>query len=431
MKDRHSLLLLLYRGGSRLLGPAAGSFLRRRERRGKETLSRLGERMGLAGEARPEGPIAWLHGASVGEALALLPLIERLTTRGFAVLVTTGTVSSAAILGQRLPPGAIHQFLPLDIPRFVSRFLDHWRPDLAMLAESELWPNLIVELSKRDVPLLLVNARLSARSFGRWRRFPRFIRAVLDRTTLCVAQTKEDADRFKALGAPTVTVGGNLKFDVPPPPADRDRVSDLAGLIGSRPVWLAASTHVDEEAIMLDVHRRLLRRFPDVLTIVVPRQTERGGAIAEAAANLGLRAALRSRSQTLDHQTHVYVADTMGELGLFYRLTGVVFVGKSLAGGGGQNPIEPAKLGSAILHGPLVANFAEVYRTLDAAEGAATMADGKALADTLTALLSDGVKLRRMARAAADAVERHCGATDRTMRAIEPFAKRVFARQGL
>ena len=417
----------LYRGVTSLIEPGVDRFLARRVRRGKEDAARCNERKGVPGYARPTGRLIWLHGASVGESLAVLPLIERLTERGFAVLVTTGTVSSAAILAHRLPPAAIHQFVPLDVPRFLRGFLDHWRPDLVILAESELWPNLIAEVGRRGPPLVVVNARMSPRSFRTWRRLPSFARAMLAGITLCLAQSDDDATRLIELGAARVTTAGNLKFDGSPPPADAATVEDLAGRIGSRPVWVAASTHAEEEAIVLGAHRRLLPRYPDLLTIVVPRQTERGGSIVERTGAEGLRADLRSAGQPPGPDTQVYVADTMGELGLFYRLVTAVFIGKSLAGGGGQNPIEAAKLGCAILHGPLIGNFQDVYRLLDEDHGAAMVADGEALARMLDQLFADAAELRRMGQAASDAVARGGGATDRIMEAIDPILRGVFA----
>ncbi len=245
--------------------------------------------------------------------------------------------------------------------------------------------------------------------------------------TLCLAQSDDDATRLIELGAARVTTAGNLKFDGSPPPADASTVEDLAGRIGSRPVWVAASTHAEEEAIVLGAHRRLLPRYPDLLTIVVPRQTERGGPIVERAGAEGLRADLRSAGQPPGPDTQVYVADTMGELGLFYRLVTAVFIGKSLAGGGGQNPIEAAKLGCAILHGPLIGNFQDVYRLLDEDHGAAMVADGEALARMLDQLFADAAELRRMGQAASDAVARGGGATDRIMEAIDPILRGVFA----
>ena len=214
---------------------------------------------------------------------------------------------------------------------------------------------------------------------------------------------------------------GNLKYDAPPPPADRQELASLSGRLSGRQVWIAASTHEGEEAIVGEAHRIVARTFPDVLTLIAPRHPERGPDIADELRGLGLNCALRSRGAQPGADTAVYICDTIGELGLFYRLAGVVFVGKSLTSGGGQNPIEPAKLASAMLHGPHVGNFADVYDLLDAAGGAALVRDAEDLAQTLAALFADGARLRAMARAAAQVVESQTGAVDRMVEAIEPY----------
>ena len=414
--------LTFYRAVTTLVGPLAPALLEWRRRRGKEDPRRLAERMGLPSLSRPQGKLAWLHGASVGEGLALLPLVERLVTRGFKVLVTTGTVTSATILATRLPAGAQHQYVPLDVPAFIRRFLDHWRPDLVLVAESEIWPNMLCLAKERKIPIVLVNARLSPRSYRRWQKMPRLIGALLSRIDLCLAQTQDDGTRLLQLGAPHVQVSGNLKYDVPAPPFQSATLAEITGALGGRPVWLAASTHAGEEEIVVDVHQRLRVTVPNLLTIVAPRHAARGAEIAGIAAAHGLPVSLRSRGDRIETATEFYIADTMGEMGLFYRLASVVLLGKSLgAAQGGQNPIEPAKLGATVLHGPNVDNFVEVYRDLDASHGATEVADAAALACTLIDYLSDPSQLRRSGRAAKEAVERYCGATDRIVQALEPI----------
>lgn len=420
--------LAFYQGVTTLLGPLAPALLNWRRRRGKEDPRRVAERMGYASLPRPNGPLVWLHGASVGEGVALLPLIERLVERGFHVLATTGTVTSAKILADRLPAGAQHQYLPLDIPAFLNRFLDHWRPGLALVAESEIWPNMLRIAHERGVPLALVNARLSPRSFARWRKAPRVIGSLLGRLDLCLAQSKNDALRLQQLGAPHVEVSGNLKYDVPAPPFSPVMLAQMTAAVGARPTWLAASTHQDEEEIILAVHRQLRADFPDLLTIVAPRNAKRGPPMAERAEAVGAPAALRSHGDDLTAQTQIYIADTMGEMGVFYRLTNIVLMGKSLgAAKGGQNPIEPAKLGATVLHGPHVDNFIDVYHDLAAAHGAVPVADEAALAEALRLYFSDPALLRRSGRATQEAVERFGGATDRIMLALDPWLARVQA----
>jgi 3-deoxy-D-manno-octulosonic-acid transferase len=415
------LLITTYRAVTAALEPAVLGFLYWRQRKGLEERTRLGERRGYPSRQRPKGHLAWVHGASVGETLSLIPVIERLTQRGLSVLVTSGTRTSAGLIARRLPPGAFHQFMPLDVPRYMRRFLDHWTPDLALVAESEIWPNTVIELDQRQVPLILVNGRISDRSFRRWQKLPRIIGSLLERFSLCLAQTQEDAERLKRLGAPRVVMAGNLKFDAPPPPADPRIVAHLSGLIAGRPVWLAASTHQGEDATIVAVHRALAQRHPHLLTIIAPRHPHRGPEIAAIAERAGLRAGRRSTGMHPDRATDVYVTDTIGEMGLLYRLSPIVLMGGSLVAHGGQNPIEPAKLGSAILHGPHVFNFEDIYTSLDQARGALLVPDSNALARALDQLLANPALTRGMTRAAADSVQALGGALERIMQSIEPF----------
>jgi len=413
------LSLLVYRLVSFLATPLAGPILSNRVKQGKEDQKRIGERRGLTSLARPPGPLVWLHGASVGEAASLMPFVERITHAGATALVTTGTVTSAAMLAQRLPPGALHQYAPLDSPLFVRRFVAHWRPDAALVAESELWPNMIVELKRAGLPLAIVNGRISERSFNRWRKAPRFIAALLTRFDLCLARSEDDGERLAALGAANVLVVGDIKFDAPTLPADRRELAELSGLASGRQIWIAASTHEGEETIAAAAHKRLRQVFPDALTLIAPRHPERGEAILRQLEAQGLICALRSRGDPVKPGTAVYVCDTIGEMGLFYRLAGVVFVGKSFAGGGGQNPIEPARLACAILHGPMIGNFADAYAALDGAGGALAVARPEDLGDALIALFANAARLRAMARSAGDTVERRAGAVERSMRALK------------
>ena len=417
-----SLLFETYRAATALIEPAGRRFLAWRLARGKEDPARLGERLGIAGADRPLGRLVWLHGASVGEGVSLLPLVESLADRGWHVLVTTGTVNSARVMAARLPSGVVHQFVPLDLPGAVRRFLNHWRPDLVLLAESELWPNLMHEIGRAGIGLALVNARISERSARRWTRARRFIGTLLSHVDLCLCQTAEDAARFERLGCRRVTVTGHLKFDVPPPAADPLALATLVERIGDRPVWIAASTHADEEAALLDAHARLKRQSPDILSVIVPRQPDRGTALVAAARRQGLVVAQRSEDEAVAPGTEVLVADTLGELGLFYRLSNAVFVGKSLvAPGGGQNPIEPAKLGCAILHGPHTGNFTDIYAILDRAGGAVSATGPGHLAETLSAVLQEPERRNAMARASEAVVTAEAGATARTLAALTPW----------
>lgn len=421
MSERLPVALRAYRTGLSLLEPVALGFLLWRRAKGKEDPARWTERRGRPSRARPDGPLAWLHGASIGETLSLLPIVERMTRRGLHVLVTSGTRTAAELLGRRLPPGAFHQFMPLDAPAYVERFLDHWRPDLVLFAESELWPVTILDLGQRRVPLVLVNGRMSERSYQGWTRWPAVIAPLLRRFALCLAQSRPDAERLERLGAPRVVVAGNLKFDASPPPADPRLLAHLTGLVAGRPVWIAASTHPGEEEVAVAAHLALAERLPGLLTIVAPRHPGRGPEIADAAEAHGLIVAVRSEGALPERDVDLYVADTVGELGLFFRLTQLVFMGGSLVPHGGQNPIEPVKLGAAILHGPHVHNFTDVYAALDESGGAFTVEEGDLLAPVLGDLLADPGLTREMARAAAAVIAAEGGAVERTLQSIEPF----------
>ncbi|MGI6247147.1 MAG: 3-deoxy-D-manno-octulosonic acid transferase [Pseudochelatococcus sp.] len=413
--------LAAYRLATTALSPFLGMLLAYRARHGKEEPARRGERRGVPGRERPPGPLAWLHGASVGETVSLLPVVERLTRQGFTVLVTSGTVTSARLLAARLPGRALHQYIPLDVPAYMDRFLDYWRPDLVLIAESEIWPNALTGIRERGVPVLLLNARMSERSFRRWQRLPATAGAMLRHFDLCLAQSAADGERLERLGAPRVVVAGNIKYDVPAPPANPATVATLSAIVGERPVWIAGSTHPGEDELILEAHRLLTPAYPALLTIIAPRHPERGADIAALAAARNLPAGLRSAGVLPERHFAVHVADTIGELGLFYRLAPVAFIGGSLVPHGGQNPIEPAKLGTAILHGPHVRNFADVYAALDQAGGAWPVDSAETLAGAVYALLSQPAQARAMTRAAAATVNALGGAVETTMQAIDPY----------
>lgn len=413
--------LRLYRIACAFFRPIAPVVMIMRARGGKEERSRASERRGGPTRARPPGHLIWLHGASVGESISLLPVIYALTERKFSVLVTSGTVTSARVLERRMPPGALHQYIPIDMPGYVHSFLEHWQPDLAILAESEIWPNLILETHARKIPIVLVNARMSDKSFKRWSRMKGAARALLSRIDICLAQTQADAERLSRLGAPSVTVAGNLKFDVEAPPASPIKLSAMKGLIGGRPVWLAASTHPGEDAIILAAHQHLKRRVRGILTIIAPRHPERGRNIAMLAARSGFHASLRSSGLVPDAATDVYIADTIGEMGLFYRLSPIVFMGGSLVPHGGQNPIEPAKLGAALIHGPHTENFHDIYSALDRDGGSITIRDANTLAECVIGMIAQPSEMRLVARASSDTVARLGGALERTMSEIAPY----------
>lgn len=430
MADSLPITLRAYRRLSSVLTPMVPLLIKRRLQNGKEDPIRIGERRGIAGVERPAGPLIWVHGASVGEVLAAAPLIERLRAANMRVLLTSGTVTSAAIIAKRFPADIIHQYIPYDSPRYVARFLDHWHPSLALFIESDLWPNLILSAAKRRVPMALINARMSQRSFPRWQKMSKTISALLGCFEICLAQSDTDADRFGMLGSRRVAVTGNLKFDVQAPPGDAAKLETLKAVTRGRPILLASSTHPGEEETVLEAHRALAALFPGLLTVIVPRHAHRGPAIAEMINAGGVRAALRSRDEMPDAGIDIYVADTMGELGVFYRLAPVVFMGGSLVPHGGQNPIEPAKLGAAIVHGPHVFNFTDVYEALDRAGGARQADSSTQLVQQLGQLLGDTAARGEATDAADQVVTRLGGALDRTLHALEPYLMQLRFEMG-
>ncbi len=414
------LRLKTYRAVTSLARPIAPILLGLRERRGKEEPARRQERLGNASIARPAGRLAWFHAASVGETNAVLPLIAALAKArpSLSFLLTTGTVTSAKLAAERLPPHAVHQYAPLDAPEYVRSFLDHWKPDLAVFTESEIWPNLILESSARGIPLALVNGRMTKRSFRRWRRTPGVARPLFSRFALVLAQNEGLARRFKALGAPGVIPTGNLKVDAPPPPVDNAALAQLKPSLDGRTLLIAASTHDGEDQIIADAHRELRRTLPDLCTIIAPRHPERGGAIAEMLKGRGLNVARRSLGDLPDRSSDAYVADTIGELGTLYKLAPVAFIGGSLVNRGGQNPIEAVRQGAVVLTGPHWQNFGDAYRTLIDHRGAIVVRSAEELAGAARKLLSDEAELGSMRRRASAALATISGALPRTLEAL-------------
>ncbi len=415
--------LKAYRAFTRLAVPLAPLILDWRTRRGKEEIERRPERYGLSTAPRPQGFLAWFHAASVGEANSALPVIESIAAEHpeVGILLTTGTVTSARLARARLPKGALHQYVPLDNQGFVQRFLDHWRPDLAVLVESEIWPNLVLETKARSIPLLLINGRMSTPSFRRWRRRPGMSRPIFSAFDLILAQNDTLAERFAQLGAARALDVGNLKADAPPPPTELPGRRRLAAALSGRTVFLAASTHHGEEDMVAAAHLKMKPKKDHLLTIIVPRHPERGRQIAEALKAAGLKVALRSERKLPDAATDIYVADTIGELGLFYALAPVAFVGGSLVARGGQNPVEPVKLGAAVLTGPNWQNFRDSYTALLRAGGCREVSDADSLAAEALALLTDADARRLMASRAASVIATMSGALPRTLAALEPY----------
>ena len=409
--------IVLYRAATSLLAPAAPMLLRRRGRRGKEHRDRAAERLGHAGVARPDGKLVWVHGASNGECLAALPLIEALAAKGTAVLMTSGTVTSAELMEGRLPPGAIHQFVPIDTPRATRRFFEHWRPDVGLFVDSDLWPNLILGAQARGTRLALVNARMSQRSFEGWRWAKKTAEAILSAFDVCLAQDEEIAARFRILGAPDVRVVGSLKEDAPPLPFDPAKLAALKAVIGMRPVLLAAQTHPGEDETILPAHDSLRRAHPELLTIVVPRHPARGADIAMLCDTR--KAARRALGEAIEPDTEVYIADTLGELGLFYRLTPFSFVGGTLVPVGGHNPLEPARLHCGVIAGPHSFNSATAYAAIFAAQGLGLVHSSAEIAALAGRLIDHPDEAKALGDAAARGAAALGGAMTKTIAVVD------------
>lgn len=360
--------LALYRVLTRLAGPLAGPLLARRARAGKEDASRLGERRGVAGAARPEGELIWLHAASVGESMIALSLAEALCERrpGAHCLLTSGTLTSASLVARRALPGVIHQFPPVDRPDWATRFIAHWRPDLAVFTESELWPNLIEATHKSGAKLALVNARLNEKSLRSWRRWPDTARRLLSRFDWIGASDLRTAEGLSDLAGREIAMLGSLKLETGTPDPDPERLAAARAAIAGRPVFVAASTHSGEESILAEAHRRILQDHPAALMILAPRHPERAGEAQAALTDAGLSHVRRSVGAAPGPDTEVWLADTLGEMGLWFTLApAAVICGSYIDGIGGHNPIEATRAGAAVISGPYTASFDDVFAAYD------------------------------------------------------------------
>ena len=412
------LSLTLYRAATGLLTPFTPGILRGRARKGKEDPARLRERLGHASAPRPDGPLAWLHGASVGETVSLLPVVERLRRErpDIAVLVTSGTTTSADLLARRLPAGAVHQYLPVDTPAASRRFLDHWRPDLAMFVESELWPNLLLGARARGAKLALVSARMTEDSARGWTRFPGLAGAVLRAFDLVLPQDVRTGIRLKDLGA-LVDGYANLKLVGEALPADEAELTRLRAAAGDRLIVTAASTHPGEDPLIVSAVE-MTGQYP--LLVIVPRHPARGPKLATDLRAQNRIIALRSAGEPLTAETDIYIADTLGELGLFFRLGDIAVMGGSfLPDIGGHNPLEAARLARPVVFGDYYANWIDIYGALGA--GGVRCETEDQLIGALTRLLTDGEARRHAGLAARQAADQESGVLDRLWAQLEPL----------
>ncbi|MGV1761309.1 lipid IV(A) 3-deoxy-D-manno-octulosonic acid transferase [Rhizobium sp. A22-96] len=417
---RARLALSAYRFGGIAVYPLVGPYLAVRAAKGKEDSARKLERSGYASANRPQGPLIWFHAASVGETSAVIPLIREIRRRDIHVILTTGTITSAKVAHERLGDEVIHQYVPLDLRPAIRRFLDYWQPDCAIFAESEIWPTTVTELGRRRIPQILVNARISDRSYARWSKHPSLAEALFENLALVVAQSDLDAERFRDLGAVQVIKSGNLKVDTDAPSYDAPTLAGYMKQIGDRKTWAAVSTFEGEEGAAASVHT-MLKEHNGQLTILVPRHPERCDAIEAMLVEQGLKVARRTRNDILSADVDVFLGDTIGEMGLYLRMTEVAFMGKSLFNEGGQNPLEPAMLGCAILTGGHVQNFRDAYQVLARRGSARMVRDTEMLARGVHYLLTNDAARRNMIDAGFVAVHEMRGALAATVKGLEPY----------
>jgi 3-deoxy-D-manno-octulosonic-acid transferase len=400
--------------------PLMSPYLTYRALKGKEDRKRRLERFGFASQPRPHGPLVWVHAASVGETNAVIPLIRELLRREIHVLLTTGTVTSAEVVANRLGDDVIHQYVPLDLKFPIKRFIAYWHPDAAITAESEMWPTTMAELARRNIPQIRVNGRLSDRSYDRWQRNSKVAELLFGKLSLVVARSDLDAERFLDLGSWPVVISGNLKGDTDPPPVDPELLARYRAQIGDRRTWAAVCTFDGEEAAAAFVHRALKPRNQQ-LTIIVPRHPERGDEIEAMLTEKGLKVARRSRNDEITPETDIFLGDTIGEMGLYLRLTEISFVGRSLTEEGGQNPMESSMIGCAVLSGPNVQNFRETYQHIIRKGGARMIRDVEMLAKAVHYLMTNDIARRKMIDCGHEAVQDMRGALSTTIKALEPY----------
>ena len=419
-------MYILYKTLTSASAPFLLCLLKARCRAKKEIPDRLLEKQSITDKKRPSGKLLWIHAASVGEAQSTLILIKRFLEQNedLNILVTTGTVTSAKIMGDKLPEQAFHQFYPLDHPKWVKKFIGHWRPDAVIWMESELWPNMLSEIKNNNIPAILVNAHMSEKSFNGWKRLLSLIKVPLSAFDTILCQTNTDKQYFDALGASSKTiVTDNLKYSAAPLAYDQTEFKHLSALFGKRPVWVYASTHKNEEKIACDIHIKLKERFPDILTIIVPRHPDRRDEIKETCSAFNLNITFRGSGKISPTKNQdVYVADTLGELGLFYSLSSITCIGRSFSddGGGGHNPIEAAQLGCAVLHGPNVQNLQDIFDEMGSENAAVCVKTPEDLCNTLIDLLGNEDKLQGLQNAGQQYSNAKSNVIERVMDEIMP-----------
>ncbi len=419
------MLLRIYRVLTFVLYPFILLYLHYRKKKGKEDPVRFSERLGKASSPRPEGNLIWFHAVSIGESMSIIPLIKQIRENypELNILCTTGTRTSSELLKKHLPRKVIHQFAPVDATLCVNKFLAHWKPNVAIFIDSELWPNLTTLTYDTGCTMLQVNARMSRNSFERFKKVPKFTEEMLSYFKLTLVQSDIDKQRFEELGATNVEYIGNLKFDAEPLPSNPEIVAELIDQIGNRSLWMAACTHYNEEETIAQAHSILKENRQDVLTIICPRHPERAQDIKVELHDYKI--ALHSEREEITAETDIYLVDTVGELGSFYRLSNIVFMGGSLIEHGGQNPLEASRLTSAILAGKNTENFLSTYIELDEAGGLYRVDSAEELANYVDGLLEDIDLLDARIKIANDFAQSKQGVTNQTLTRLSHYLDRV------
>lgn len=421
------MLMTLYESLTKTATPLLEAYLDRRLKRGKEDPARAPERRGKPSKARDAKPLVWLHAASVGESQSLLVLVQKLLADYpfLQVMVTTGTVTSAKLMADRLPSGAFHQYMPVDQPDWTENFLNHWHPDFVIWSESEFWPNMLAGIRRRKIPAILLNARMSEKSYQRWQMAHSVISEMLLTFRLCLGQNQDEVDRLVKLGATNARASSNLKYAATPLPADPANFDTMKAAVGARPTILWASTHPGEEEMACRIHHRLMSVEPDLLTIIAPRHPQRGGDVADIAERAALRSRRRSLQQNPRREDQIYIADTLGELGIFYRLCPLCIVGGSFVPIGGHNPIEPAQLGCQIFYGPHMFNFVTICTDFESRHAALRISDEAALEKNLLLALKNPQHFAALGTAAQAWTQEQEHTVDDISAILAPFLKAV------
>jgi len=424
------MMRLAYTVASYCVTPFLVGRLLWRGRRDFAYLRRIGERFGLGSRIAAQRGCVWIHAVSVGEVQAASPIVKALGSLypDETIVVTSMTATGAGHVSKAFGRRVVHRYFPFDLPGSVARFLNRVAPRVAIIMETEIWPNLLTECRRRGIPVILANVRLSERSAAGYRRFRSLFAPVLGDVAAVAAQSREDARRVASVGAPPdlIDVTGSTKFDIPMRASLREEATTLRRMWGvSRGIWIAASTHKGEEAVVLDAFEQVLERLPESLLVLVPRHPERFRDVAAYVSRRGFEPSMRSQRPADCAGVKVFIGDTMGELPLFYAAADVAFVGGTLVERGGHNMLEPAALGLPVLFGPHVFNFAEISHRLIESGGARTVGDAASLGQAVVDYLCDSDLRHTTGSKGRAFVEDNRGAGDRVVALINSYLERA------